>query len=190
MKIICLGDSITAAFSLRPEEMWVSLLQRETADEWINAGICGDTTGGMMARLSSEVFPQKPDAVFLMGGGNDMAMTGSFEQPKLNLMGMVHQCAARGIRPVVGIAPVIWGIPDPWHPVTSWREVHAVSVAWAEYQRTFCQTFGLRHIDFAEAFEAYPHELLYQSDGLHPNAAGNRLMADTVLKSPLFRYGK
>ncbi len=188
MKIICLGDSITAPFTLSPDRMWVSLLDRETGDEWINAGICGDTTGGMLVRLHADVFPARPDAVFLMGGGNDMLLTGSFEQPKLNMMALVHECVARGIRPVLGIAPVITGVPEPWRPVTRWEEAPAVSEAYAAWLRVFARTFGLRAVDFAAAFEAHAGERLYQPDGLHPNAAGNRLMADTVLQSPYFRY--
>ena len=188
MKIICLGDSITAPFTLPADRMWVSLLDRETGDEWINAGICGDTTGGMLARLSAEVLPARPDAVFLMGGGNDMLLTASFEQPMLNTMALVHECVSRGVRPFLGIAPAITGVPQAWRPVTRWREAPEVSRAYAEWLRTFGRTFGLRTVDFAAAFDAHAGEILYQSDGLHPNAAGNRLMADTVLQCPYFRY--
>ena len=41
MKIICLGDSLTAGCGLRRGENWVELLREQTGDEWINAGVCG-----------------------------------------------------------------------------------------------------------------------------------------------------
>lgn len=37
MKIICLGDSLTAGCGLRRGENWVELLREQTGDEWINA---------------------------------------------------------------------------------------------------------------------------------------------------------
>lgn len=39
MKIVCLGDSLTAGYNVTREESWVDLLNRETSDTWINAGI-------------------------------------------------------------------------------------------------------------------------------------------------------
>ena len=44
MKIICLGDSLTAGCGLRRGENWVELLREQTGDEWINAGVCGSTS--------------------------------------------------------------------------------------------------------------------------------------------------
>ena len=44
MKIVCLGDSLTAGYKVRPESAWVSILNRETPHTWINCGISGDTT--------------------------------------------------------------------------------------------------------------------------------------------------
>lgn len=58
MKIICLGDSLTAGCGLRRGENWVELLREQTGDEWINAGVCGDTSTGILVRLQTEVLPQ------------------------------------------------------------------------------------------------------------------------------------
>lgn len=66
MKIICLGDSLTAGCGLRHGENWVELLREQTGDEWINAGVCGDTSTGILVRLQTEVLPQRPDEVLLM----------------------------------------------------------------------------------------------------------------------------
>lgn len=76
MKIICLGDSLTAGCGLRRGENWVELLREQTGDEWINAGVCGDTSTGILVRLQTEVLPQRPDEVLLMGGDNDIMLTG------------------------------------------------------------------------------------------------------------------
>ena len=100
MKIICLGDSLTAGCGLRRGENWVELLREQTGDEWINAGVCGDTSTGILVRLQTEVLPQRPDEVLLMGGDNDIMLTGCADQAKSAMMAMIHQCAARGVKPV------------------------------------------------------------------------------------------
>lgn len=117
MKNICLGDSLTASYHVRPEEGWVTLLGRETPDTWINAGVSGDTSAGMLARLLTEVFPQKPDRVLYMGGDNDILVTGSLDQAKSSLMSILHLCVDREIRPVIGIPIPILDVPQPWQAI-------------------------------------------------------------------------
>ena len=53
-KLLILGDSLSAAYGLKQEQGWVSLLQ----DAWqseniniVNAAISGETTDGALARL-------------------------------------------------------------------------------------------------------------------------------------------
>ena len=66
-------------------------------------------------------------------------------------------------------------------PVEVLREAMKGYIYWL---REFAAVTGVRHVDFARAFEeaqkAHPEEELFQEDGLHPTAAGCRLMADTV----------
>ena len=69
MKIVCLGDSLTTGYNLAPGEGWVDLLNRETPHLWVNAGVAGDTSTGLLVRLQSQALPQKPDMVLFMGGG-------------------------------------------------------------------------------------------------------------------------
>ena len=67
MKIVCLGDSLTTGYNLAPGEGWVDLLNRETPHLWVNAGVAGDTSTGLLVRLQSQALPQKPDMVLFMG---------------------------------------------------------------------------------------------------------------------------
>lgn len=188
MKIVCLGDSLTAGYRVPQEACWVGLLNAETAHTWINAGVMGDTTSGLLVRLQTEALPQTPDAALLLGGSNDIALTGSFEQAKTNLMAMVHQCVSRGVRPVIGIPAAIRGIPEPWRPAACWELAPAVSRDYILWLRAFTASFGLRCVDFAEAIDAQGGERLYQSDGLHPNLAGHRVMADAVKRCNCFLH--
>lgn len=97
------GDSLTTGYNLAPGEGWVDLLNRETPHLWVNAGVAGDTSTGLLVRLQSQALPQKPDMILFMGGDNDIMLTGSADQAKSAVMAMVHQCVAAGVRPVVGI---------------------------------------------------------------------------------------
>lgn len=99
----------------------MELLREQTGDEWINAGVCGDTSTGILVRLQTEVLPQRPDEVLLMGGDNDIMLTGCADQAKSAMMAMIHQCAARGVKPVVGIQFPVLGIPEPWRAVCDWE---------------------------------------------------------------------
>jgi acyl-CoA thioesterase I len=76
VKIVALGDSLTAGLGLRQSEAFVPRLQaalgaKGVAAEIANAGVSGDTTSGALARLDWSV-PEGTDAVILEVGANDM----------------------------------------------------------------------------------------------------------------------
>jgi len=52
MKLVCLGDSLTYGYKIKPSEAWPSLIISQKCDnvEVLNKGILGDTTGGMLAQ--------------------------------------------------------------------------------------------------------------------------------------------
>lgn len=99
------------------------------------------------------------------------------------MMAMIHQCAARGVKPVVGIQFPVLGIPEPWRAVCDWERAQAESAAYIAWLRRLVRAVSLRHVDFAEAFERCGGRALYQADGMHPNAEGNRVMADAVRRA-------
>lgn len=184
MKIICLGDSLTAGYRLPADACWVQILNRETPHTWINAGVSGDTSTGLLVRLQTEVLPQHPDMVLLMGGDNDIMLTGSEDLAKTSLMAMLHQCAAQGVKPVVGIPFPIRSIPTRWQAVCDTENARRASLRYIQWLRTLVDAISLRKVDFAAAFAAAPSpEGLYQEDGMHPSAAGSHLMADAVMQA-------
>ena len=75
-KLLILGDSLSAAYGLRQEEGWVSLLQNTWRDENIpidivNAAVSGETTDGGLARLPRLLTQHQPSHVLIELGGND-----------------------------------------------------------------------------------------------------------------------
>ncbi|MGE0039353.1 MAG: arylesterase [Xanthobacteraceae bacterium] len=76
VKIVALGDSLTAGFGLAASEAFPARLEkalkaRGLAVEVANAGVSGDTTSGGLARLDWAV-PEGTDAVIVELGANDM----------------------------------------------------------------------------------------------------------------------
>jgi acyl-CoA thioesterase I len=76
VKIVALGDSLTAGLGLPQSEAFVPRLQaalgaKGIATEIANAGVSGDTASGALARLDWSV-PEGTDAVILEVGANDM----------------------------------------------------------------------------------------------------------------------
>lgn len=171
MKIVCLGDSITAAAN-----GWVNILDQNRGI-WINEGIAGDTALGMAARLQNQILARKPDGIFLLAGVNDILLTGSDGIARSALMAMVHQCVQMGVKPIVGI---------PYHPVRPPAYLQSIChpnwpgamEAYIDWLRELCRVLRLRHVDFDRVVGP---ELLM--DGLHPSPDGHRVMAEEVIKS-------
>ena len=65
-----------------------------------NAGIAGDTTGGMLARLASAV-PNGTQVVILQPGGNDARRGVSAGQRAANIAEIQRRLSARGVKVIV-----------------------------------------------------------------------------------------
>ena len=152
----------------------------QTGAELLGRGVNGNTTGGMLAVLPDLLVREHPDAVLLMGGTNDIAYGGDLAGARSNMGAMAHLIIAGGGLPLIGIPP---GLRRPIR--REWAELMPERAAelLAEYQswlRRFAAAFRLPVLDFDRAFTRWGEEGLFQPDGLHPNAAGHCLMAETA----------
>jgi lysophospholipase L1-like esterase len=69
MRIIFLGDSLT--WGGYGGDFVAEVAEQLPEHEIINAGVGGDTVVNLLRRLDEDVLVHKPDAVFVMVGGND-----------------------------------------------------------------------------------------------------------------------
>jgi lysophospholipase L1-like esterase len=94
---VALGDSLTAWPSGYP---WPNRLDASDVRLTLvnNAGIPGNVTAQMLARLNRDVFDYHPDVVFVMGGTNDIAQGYSTAQTISNLRSIIIACQKRKIR--------------------------------------------------------------------------------------------
>lgn len=181
MKIACLGDSITVGIGVPPEARWISLVSASSDEQWFNYAVVGDTLPGMLSRLDSQISPQKPDIVFLLGGWNDLLLCGNMEHSKSCLIALVHHCVHAGVVPVVGIPFRITDVPAIWKPLCP--NLSRNQSAYLSWLRQLCATLHLRTVDLDTVFGSGDGLFL---DGVHPNTRGHQVIAQAVIASGYF----
>ena len=163
VKIVALGDSLTAGLGLPtdaafPAKLARALQAKGTAVGIANAGVSGDTASGGLARLDWSV-PQGTDAVIVELGANDMLRGIDPKVTKTALEQILGKLARRHI-------PVL---------LTGMKAMRNLG---SDYARTFDAIYPALASTHPVVF--YPFFLdgvasdpkLNQVDGLHPNAAG------------------
>lgn len=114
VRIVALGASNTEGWGLSPEHAYPvrlqALLQAKGIDATVvNAGIAGDTTGGMLARLESAV-PAGTHIVIVQPGSNDERM-GLGAERAANIEKIRSQLAARNTKLIVIENSVLDALP-------------------------------------------------------------------------------
>lgn len=181
VKILCLGDSLTFGFGVPRRFSWTTVAQKELGVVLINAGVPGDTTGGMLARLPGELEKHRPAVISLMGGANDIFFGGDDGPARANMAALCHQSTSRNVRPILcAPTPVqIERAREDWAGVVDFFAAQEMAREYVEWLRRFARTFQLPFLDFWTEFTGRlaAGEDLYV-DGLHPNAQGQAIMAE------------
>ena len=179
-KIVCFGDSLTAGFGLDPGQSYPDLLQRELDRRCyhyrvVNLGVSGDTTQDGLERLPLAL-AEKPRIVVLEFGANDGLRGQPVSNSQNNLARVIEALQQNGAQVVLaGIT-----LPPNYGPDYI-RKFDAVFTALAAHYKAPLIPFLLAGVA--------GHSDLMQSDGLHPNAQGTRLVVGNVLQrlEPLLR---
>jgi acyl-CoA thioesterase-1 len=164
LKIVALGDSLTHGYGLPPEEGFVPQLDAWLAErgepeiEVVNAGVSGDTTAGGLARFEWSV-AGGADALIVALGGNDLLRGLPPEESRANLRAILEKAEAQDM-PVL-----ISGMRAPLNYGPDFKE------AFDSMYPELAEEFGALHDPFFLA-GVEDDRALWQSDGLHPNAAG------------------
>jgi len=185
--VVCHGDSLTAAEDLPSDCRWPNLVAAQCGLRMIDAGIAGDTTGGLLGRFMTDVVHRRPDAVVVLAGTNDLWWDLEIKMIQANIFTMACQAEHHGIVPVVGL-------PPPIHPAAACRqEMLLPSAGFDRCQRQLSRLAlklketaarsAIACIDFHRLFLDSHHRVrseLFLDDGLHPNSEGHRLMAQAA----------
>ncbi|HEX6706534.1 MAG TPA: arylesterase [Albitalea sp.] len=106
VRILVVGDSLSAEYGLERGSGWVSLLEKRLAQERIaatviNASISGDTTSGGRSRLAALLAQHRPTHVILELGGNDALRGLPLDMTQANLTQMAKAAKAAGARVLI-----------------------------------------------------------------------------------------
>ena len=172
--ILALGDSLTAGFGLSSEEAYPALIAEKMRSanyrfKITNAGLSGDTTAGGLRRLPPLLRGRKLDVLILALGINDAFRGLPVEQMRSNLQAIIDQTRARHPNVAIIIAGMRLPLSASDDYVRSFGEIFGVL---AEKNRTALIPYLL------EGVGGDPE--LSQPDRVHPNAAGQRVLAENV----------
>lgn len=179
--MLVLGDSLSAGYGLEPGQGWVALLQQRLEEQGlphrvVNVSISGDTTAGGLARLDAVLDQHRADWLLLELGANDGLRGLSLMAMHDNLDAMVRRARARGSEVVL----IGMRIPPNYGRVYTER--------FAAIYRELAARHRLPFVPFLMERVALDPTLL-QADQLHPNAAAQPLLLETVwpVLKPLLR---
>jgi acyl-CoA thioesterase-1 len=170
--ILVFGDSLSAAYGIRPEQGWVTLLTQRLQTQGygyqvVNASVSGETSSGGLERLPRALKLHEPAIVILELGANDGLRGLPVNAMRDNLARMVQLSQAAGARVLlVGIR-----IPPNYGPRYTEEFAHAYP--------DLAQQYHLPLVPFLLQKVALDTALM-QEDGLHPNAAAEPIVLDTL----------
>jgi acyl-CoA thioesterase-1 len=170
--IVCMGDSLTEGLGGQESSAYPARLEdllRQAGLRWrvVNAGISGETSSGALSR-TDWVMTLDPDIVILETGANDGLRGIDPGLMEKNIDAIVGKFRDRDVTVVLAGMKMLQNLGPEYT-----REFEAV------YTRV-AGRHGLIFIPFfLEGVAADPP--LNQEDGIHPNADGYRVVAETVL---------
>ncbi len=171
--VLVLGDSLSAAYNLRSEDGWVSLLQKRLQQapsprNVVNASISGETTAGGLARLPKLLAEQKPALVVVELGANDALRGLPLSAPRANLERIIT------LSRQAGADVLLLGIEIPINYGPQYRD------GLRSMYRDLSTEFNLPLVPFLLDGIALDPNLM-QDDGLHPTAAAQPRILENVL---------
>lgn len=170
-RIVALGDSLTYGFPYLPSSSWVQLVADETGLKVINKGANGNTTAGMLVRFNRDVLQNKPSHVIIMGGANDAFENIAVAEVNNNIQQMAELALHEGVIPIIGLTPPC-----------NFASEEALLGQYRQVLRDYAVRMEFTILDFYTAM-ANSNGFIKNGlhvDGVHPNKAGYRVMADAA----------
>lgn len=175
--VLVFGDSLAAGYGLPQDQGWVSLLARRLHAEKfdykvVNASISGETTLGGANRIAAALEMHRPAIVVVELGANDGLRGASLDAMRGSLEAIIDACRRANAR------VLLVGMRMPPNYGKDYTE---------KFQSIFSEIAKSRKLPlvpflldgFADRRE------FFQADGIHPAAAAQPVMLETVWKELL-----
>ena len=179
--IIFFGDSLTAGHGLRANESFPALLQQRLDQQNLsykafNYGVSGETSAGGRQRMASVLARHPVDVFVLALGANDGIRGIPVRETTQNLQFIID--AVRRQHPEAQL--VLAGLEFPFDlgPLGGHRLAHYAAEFKALF-RTLAEKNSLPFVPFLLQGVLGRRELNL-SDGVHPNPAGQKMLAENV----------
>jgi acyl-CoA thioesterase I len=176
-RIVFLGTSLTAGYGLPdPSQAYPALIQHKIDSaglpfEVVNAGVSGETSAGARRRIEW-VLKERPAVLVIETGANDGLRGQNIDSLSANIQAIIDRASILNPKPRIVIAGM-----------------QMLSNYGADYTRRFAAVYpsiakrnGLPLIPFLLEGVAGV-DSLNQPDQVHPTAAGQRIIAETVWKT-------
>ena len=169
--IVAFGDSLTAGYGLPESQNYTTLLQRKLDEKGyayrvVNAGVSGDTSAGGLRRLEWSL-GEGAKMMILELGGNDGLRGLPVAEMKKNLAQIIEAAQARNVLVVLA------GMEAPPNLGA------AYATQFRQAFRELAHQYNLPFVPFVLDGVGGQAEL-NQGDGIHPNAAGEKIMTENV----------
>jgi acyl-CoA thioesterase I len=171
LKVVAFGDSLTSGHRLPRRDAYPAQLEAELQEAGlpvavINHGVSGDTTSGGLRRLDAAL-AERPQILIVAFGANDGLLGVPVAQVRVNLEKIITAAQARGIAVLlVGMEAL---------PLYGWQytvDFHNMFPAIADKYKVPLVPFMLNGV--------LGNPDLMTQDGVHPNAAGAKMMAANI----------
>jgi len=171
-RVVFFGDSIT--------DLW-KLEDSFPGKPYVNRGIGGQTTPQMLVRFRQDVIDLHPKVVVILAGTNDIAgNTGpmSNEDIEANYASLAELARLNGIRVVYSSVLPVHNYTDRSKDFFAQRPPKRI-LELNNWLRDYCAKNKIVYLDYFSALVDEPGMLKKDlaEDGLHPNAAGYKIMA-------------
>jgi acyl-CoA thioesterase-1 len=170
--IVVLGDSISAGYGLDVGQGWVNLVQQKLLASnncctILNESISGDTSAGGLARLEPILTTHKPKILILELGANDGLRGLQTFVLKQTLAEIIHRAKQAGAKVLL----LSMRIPPNYGK-------RYIDMFYGVYPQ-LSKELNVPMMPFLMEDVALAKDLM-QSDGLHPNAKAQPIIADKV----------
>jgi lysophospholipase L1-like esterase len=174
--VVFYGDSITDGWRLN---------EYFPGKDFVNRGISGQITGEMLGRMQADVIDNKPAAMLILAGTNDIARGVAVETIQNNLTMIADLASHHGIKVIMAsILPTSDHHKDknPRFEMTKGRPL-AVIRGLNTFIADLCRKKGFLYLNYYDAMVDSTGQLKAElaNDGLHPNAEGYKVMAPLAL---------
>jgi acyl-CoA thioesterase-1 len=182
--VVFLGTSLTAGLGLDPELAYPALVQAKLDSAGlryrvVNAGVSGETSAGALRRIDW-LLRDQPAVLVIETGANDALRGQNPDAVRANIQAIIDR--AKALTPEPRIVLVGMEALPNYGPLYA-RRFRRIYPDLAKQNKLPLVPFLLDGVAGVDS--------LNQPDGLHPTAAGQRIVAETIWKTlaPLLRSG-